>query len=293
MYKHTRHTNKSWTYANRSLRSPITGTEEESQKVIENCKLKLFSLNLLRPDEFVLDNIPTGVLFSFGRVVNERIRRGCSYLRKLSYPDDLIRQVPNYLVISPKLGAVLSRLEKKSLHQVPPELSELYRYLKVNGAPSRRNSRPVFSGDAIRLKASEIATPAQSGTTPVPAYMKDKPWIVDKLSPKAKAKLFRDLQASQLGQTISTNMKTSIPNDGKKEFAPKKGKVNDEFLKVCIESEKILPPPNEKPKSSTQVKVISIKQPTPPKKAPLTKIIARGPTTLEVAFSVAFEKANK
>ncbi len=166
MYKSTRHTNKAWTYSNTSLRSPWTGTEDEAQRIIVDSRAKMFQMTLLRPEEYVFDRLPPGELLTLGRLVNDRIRRGCAFLRKRNFPDSLVRELPNYVIIAPKLGAVLSRLHDKSLHQVPVELHGLYHYLREYGAPLGPFERPVFSENASRIRAEDIPQ-VQSKEKPV------------------------------------------------------------------------------------------------------------------------------
>lgn len=212
MYKHTRHTNKSWTYASASLRSPFTGTEEESQKLLTDSKAKLLQVTLLRPEEFVLDHMPTGDLFSFGRVINDRIRRGCSFLRKHSFPDDLIRTVPNYFIIAPKLGAVLARLQRKSLHQVPADLLDLYRYLLDHGAPERPGARPVFSEDAVRVKAEDVPPPPQPA--PPPRWERKK--LLEKPARRRKPRKATPAEAPKQDPTASAPAVTRRRPSGEK-----------------------------------------------------------------------------
>lgn len=152
MYKNTRHAGKMWTYAARTLRSHVAGTEDESKEILADSKRRVMELGLLRTDEFVLDNLPTGALFTFTRLINERIRMGCSYMRKLDFPDTLISTTPNYILIAPKLGAVLRRLGKKLIQDIPHDLRVLHDYLQTHGMPAQSSARPVFSANAQRIK---------------------------------------------------------------------------------------------------------------------------------------------
>lgn len=155
MYKSTRHTRKTWTYKSESVFSPWYGTEEEGRKIVERSREVLFNLRLLAPEDFVFQTPVPPLSFTFSRLVNERLRRGRAFLRKRGLPQALINSLPNYFVISPKLGTVVARLARLTFHQVPSELREFFNYLQANGPLENPRARPVFSAGAIVVRAAE------------------------------------------------------------------------------------------------------------------------------------------
>lgn len=150
MYKSTRHTNKTWTYAAGSLGPYVAVSEEKAQQVVTECRTSLLTLLLLNHADLA-DFGPAPGPLAYTRFANGRLRSGFAYLRKVGMPASIITETPNWLVIAPKLGKVLSRIRAWKETSVCPELAKIHQYLLVHGAPAGPHSRPQFSSEAYRV----------------------------------------------------------------------------------------------------------------------------------------------
>ncbi|CAB3774747.1 hypothetical protein [Paraburkholderia humisilvae] len=130
MYRGTSHTGSGWDY--RVITSATFSTEEEGRATIEKCRTTFIALGVLRAEDF--DHMKAAMSADAGRTVGNRIRRGKEMLAEIGVPKDLIFSTPNYLLVAPKLGGLLSRLCRMDAGRLPVELLPLQAHLLSDSA---------------------------------------------------------------------------------------------------------------------------------------------------------------
>ncbi|WP_240057518.1 hypothetical protein [Paraburkholderia azotifigens] len=132
MYKGTRHSGRTWGYKAGSISTSSFSTDGECRAIVAKCKQTFTDLGLLREADF--DELRSRVAFDATKAVGARIGRGKELLASIGVPQPIIFAVPNYLLVAPKLGALLSLMRRAETGRLPVELRDLQKHLKNNGA---------------------------------------------------------------------------------------------------------------------------------------------------------------
>lgn len=137
MYKGTRHSGKTWGYkASSASTSSSFSTVTECRDIVAKCKKTFTELGLLRVADF--DELGSRMAIDPTKVVGARIGRAKEHLASIGVPQRLIFATPNYLLVAPKLGALLSGMRRTYSGRLPVELRELRDHLESNSALEER-----------------------------------------------------------------------------------------------------------------------------------------------------------
>lgn len=126
MYKSTTHTRRTWGYKRTSVSS--FSSDDECRAIVAKSSETFSALGLLNPSDF--DRVHEAARENATRVVGIRIRRGKETLLGVGVPERLIFALPNYLLVAPKLGGLLSRICRIEASRLPLELRPLQTHLK-------------------------------------------------------------------------------------------------------------------------------------------------------------------
>lgn len=150
MYKSTRHTNKSWTYAPESLGAYVAVREDQAAQLLRESEALLKKMSLQEPTDFVNHQPDSGPM-AYTRFVNGWLRRGRAYLRKMGVPPAVIMETPNWLLLAPQLGKAIRRISYSLDKEIIPDLRCIHGFLLQRHAPL--GPRPKFSSRAVRVSA--------------------------------------------------------------------------------------------------------------------------------------------
>jgi hypothetical protein len=137
MYKSTTHTGRTWGYKTTSVSS--FSSNDECRAIVAKCSETFSTLGLLNPSDF--EHVHEAMRKDATRVVGIRIRRGKEMLLGIGVPERLLFTLPNYLLVAPKLGGLLSRMCRIESSRLPHELRQLQTHLK-NVSATRQATAP-------------------------------------------------------------------------------------------------------------------------------------------------------
>jgi hypothetical protein len=159
MYKGTRHTRSLWNYKPGAVHVPGFDSDEQCRALVEKSQSIFVPLGLLRDTDFE-EAFSAQKSRGATSIVGVRLRRNRQRLVELGVPQSLVFSVPAYLLVAPKLMGLLSRIARKSRHQLPAELAGVHEYFRANPVPAHPNGDPKLT----RFASKTLFHVAKDGT---------------------------------------------------------------------------------------------------------------------------------